>query len=115
MLLPVQDDTTKTFIERLPEIISAAAANPLGLVALIVICFGLLAFFMFKNTNAKMKLGALAVVVGGVMTLAFVAIINPGKGSTDEKKEEPVKNNGKTPDGAPLNPNCMVKGSVFNS
>jgi hypothetical protein len=74
MLAQVSEDTAKSFIDRVPDIIRAAATNPLGLVALIVLCFAILIFFMFKKSNQKIKLSALVVVVVSVMVLAFVAI-----------------------------------------
>ncbi len=79
MLAQVPEETAKSFIERVPDIIHAAATNPLGLVALIVLVLGMLAFFLFRNTNAKIKLSALVVVAVCVVMLALVAIHESGK------------------------------------
>jgi hypothetical protein len=76
-------------------------------VALIVISFGLLAFFMFRKSKATIKLGALALVMGGVMALAFVAM-------KESRREPPLPPKEKTDLNAG-NPNCMVNGAVFNS
>jgi hypothetical protein len=74
MLAQISEETAKSFIERVPDIIRAAATNPLGLVALIVLSLGILVFFLFRKANAKIKLGALGVVAFCVVVLALVAI-----------------------------------------
>ncbi len=74
MLAQVSGETARGFIERLPDILRAAATNPLGLVALIVLSFSLLAFFLFKNSRDKIKLTVLYVVAGCVLVLAVLVI-----------------------------------------
>ena len=110
MLAQVSDETAKSFFERVPDIIRAAATSPLGLVALIVLSFGILVFFMFRKANAKIKLVALGVVAASVVVLALVAI----------------QMSGRTPASAPPGPStsgqgtagstasCKVSGFVYN-
>lgn len=106
MFAQVSEESTKSFIEKVPDIIRAAASNPLGLVALIVLVFGILAYFLFRNTNAKIKLSALALVALCVVTLAVVAIHESGK--TGDPPKGSVS--GTTPSVA----SCKVSGSVYN-
>jgi hypothetical protein len=79
MLAQVDPETAKSFIERVPEIIRAAATNPLALVALIVLVFGILASFLFRKASGKIKLIALGVIAICVVVLALVAIQESGK------------------------------------
>jgi hypothetical protein len=104
MLAQVSEDTAKSFIERVPDIIRAAATNPLGLVALIVLCFAILVFFLFKKSNAKIKLTALAMVVVSVIVLALVAMHESG----------PTPGPGPSPTPSPATDSCKVNGFVFN-
>ena len=101
MLAQVTEETAKSFIERVPDIIRAAATNPLGLVALIVLCFAILAFFMFQKAKPKMKLAALGVVAFSVIVLALLAIRESGR--------TPSPSPGPTPVGT-----CKVVGCVYN-
>src|SRR6266446_6297987 len=74
MFAQASPDTAKTFIEKLPDILRAAATNPLAFVALIVLALAILVFFLFKKTNARIKLTALCVMVGCVLVLGIVVI-----------------------------------------
>ena len=74
MLAQASADVAKGFIEQLPEILRAAATNPLGLVALIVLALSVLAYFLFKNSRDKTKLIVLCVIVGCVFVLAVLVV-----------------------------------------
>jgi hypothetical protein len=82
MFAQVSEETAKSFLDRVPDIIRAAATNPLGLVALIVLVLGILAYFLLRNTKAKIKLSALVVVAVCVVVLALVAIRESGRMTT---------------------------------
>lgn len=97
MFAQVSEETARTFIERVPEIIRAAATNPLGLVALIVLMLGILVYFLFKKASSKIKLYALLVIAVCVVVLALVAI----------------RESGQPPPPKPV-ASCKVSGFVYN-
>jgi len=96
MLAQISDETARSFIERLPEILRAAATNPLGLVALIVLVLGIVVAVLFwKSHNDKVKLGALGLIVMSILVLSILVILD-WKGGGGEVFA------------------CKVKGFVYN-
>jgi len=100
MLAQATGDTAKTFIEKLPEILRAAATNPLSFVALVVLALAILVYFLFRKSNEKIKLMALCVMVGCVLVLGIVVI---------SKWDTP-----QPPPPAPV-VSCKVNGFVYNA
>jgi hypothetical protein len=112
MLAQVSEETARTFIERLPDIIRAAATNPLGLVALIVMVLSIVAVCLFRGSTGQFKLSAFALVGVCVVTLSLVAMHEYGKSNEPVKKPDPgsgAGTGGSEPAGT-----CTVSGTVFN-
>ena|SRR5712691_7584668 len=60
------------FFQNLPEIIKQSAASPLGILALMIIALGALAFFFFKEAPVKVRMAIFAMLFVGVAALAGV-------------------------------------------
>jgi len=105
-------ETTKTFLEKLPDILKAVASNPLGYGALILIVVAILAAFLFGKAQQKARLTAFAlVIVCGLIFCGFVVYTytRPPSQDSDKSTNQPTV----------LPPNvsvtdCKVVGHVYN-
>ena len=55
-----------TLIKQLPEIITAAAQSPLGILALLSVALSVLAYYFFAKSSDKVKVGIFVLLFGGV-------------------------------------------------
>jgi hypothetical protein len=112
VLAQVSDEAARSFIERLPDILRAAATNPLSLVALIVLVLTLFSLFFFKGSREKNKLTVLRTIIGCVLVLALVVIYQWNRSPAKDKTpggDQPV---GGTDNREPRD--CKVSGYVYN-
>ena len=58
-------------VERLPEIISAAAQSHLGILALLSVALSVLAYFFFAKASEKIRVGIFVLLFVGVIAFGF--------------------------------------------
>jgi hypothetical protein len=67
-------DIIKSALEKLPEIIKAAASSPLGVISLLSILFSALAYTFFRKSNERWRLTSLSIFFVGCLAFGYVAL-----------------------------------------
>lgn len=82
-------ETLQVFIRLFPEIIKTAAASPLGIIALIVLCVSIVIVIIFgKDTNGAIRLAAFALMIGSTTFFGWIVV----KTSANIIHDEEVRN-----------------------
>lgn len=82
------------FLKYLPEIIRAAAADRLGILALLIIATALIGFFFFRRSRLWLRATTLGVFALGTAAFGTAAIVRTSAGLTVEREyiiEGPIK------------------------
>lgn len=78
-------DIVKSALEKLPEIIKAAASSPLGIISLLAIIFAALAYAFFRKSSERWRLTSLSIFFVGCLAFGYVTLSSHNE--SEPKKE----------------------------
>jgi hypothetical protein len=83
-------------VERLPEIITAAAQSYLGILALLSVALSVLAYFFFAKASEKVKVGIFVMLFVGVIAFGVAMFRASGEAPTTTRRAAVLSEEAKT-------------------